>query len=271
MCIVLNGQRSVIEQARRQLEDLVPVWAVLDYTHTPKIQRELLLVKVSLLGPEYLEAQLVGGPTHDPRTTAQQAHEQALATHRHVAETNAAASPSEPPHRVTTPKAEMPSVVEQSLAEGQAGTDPSNPEGIQSQTEPPPPPAQYSNVPHPHLAQVQHAAAATTHAPQPSTAAPLTPSQVLQLRAQHLHAISVLSAQFGGRLVDVSENTAIVELAAKTQRVDAFLRLLSPYGVLEAARSGMMTLPRTPLKPLEDEEDLSAEEGGIDMSMLPPG
>lgn len=270
MCIVLNGQRSVIEQARRQLEDLVPVWAVLDYTHTPKIQRELLLVKVSLLGPEYLEAQLVGGPTHDPRTTAQHAHEQALVTHRHVAETNAASVPSEPPHRSTASKAEMPSVVEQSLAEGQAGTDPSNPEGLQNTVQPPPT-AQYANVPHPDLAQVQHAAAATAHAPQPSTAAPLTPSQVLQLRAQHLHAISVLSAQFGGRLVDVSENTAIVELAAKTQRVDAFLRLLSPYGVLEAARSGMMTLPRTPLKPLEDEEDLSAEEGGVDMSMLPPG
>jgi acetolactate synthase-1/3 small subunit len=55
MCIVLRGQDGVVEQARRQLEDLVPVWAVLDYTQTRVIERELMLVKVSILGPEYFE------------------------------------------------------------------------------------------------------------------------------------------------------------------------------------------------------------------------
>lgn len=55
MTIVLSGQDGVVEQARRQLEDLVPVWAVLDYTAAPLVQRELLLAKVSLLGPEYFE------------------------------------------------------------------------------------------------------------------------------------------------------------------------------------------------------------------------
>merc|ERR1712014_100694 len=34
MTIVLQGQDGVVEQARRQLEDLVPVWAVLDYQRT---------------------------------------------------------------------------------------------------------------------------------------------------------------------------------------------------------------------------------------------
>lgn len=55
MTIVLSGQDGVVEQARRQLEDLVPVWAVLDYTTTPLVQRELLLAKISILGPEYFE------------------------------------------------------------------------------------------------------------------------------------------------------------------------------------------------------------------------
>src|SRR5260221_6778356 len=61
MTIVLNGQDGVVEQARRQLEDLVsesmlpivfmpsfsfsclkvPVWAVLNYTDTRLIEREL--------------------------------------------------------------------------------------------------------------------------------------------------------------------------------------------------------------------------------------
>lgn len=46
MTIVLNGQTPTIQQARKQLEDLVPVYAVLDYTYTKSIERELLLVKV---------------------------------------------------------------------------------------------------------------------------------------------------------------------------------------------------------------------------------
>lgn len=55
MTIVLTGQDPVVEQARRQIEELVPVYAVLDYTNTQIIQRELLLARVSLLGPEYFQ------------------------------------------------------------------------------------------------------------------------------------------------------------------------------------------------------------------------
>ena len=43
------------------------MWAVLDYTNTNCIERELLLAKVSILGPEYVEDQYLGGPTHEPR------------------------------------------------------------------------------------------------------------------------------------------------------------------------------------------------------------
>ena len=48
--VVLNGDKSSVEQARKQVEDLVPVWAVLDYTHERVLERELLLVKVSTNG-----------------------------------------------------------------------------------------------------------------------------------------------------------------------------------------------------------------------------
>ena len=51
MCITLRGQGGTIEQVRRQLEDLVPVWAVVDYSNTEVVERETLLVKVSTLGP----------------------------------------------------------------------------------------------------------------------------------------------------------------------------------------------------------------------------
>lgn len=55
MTIVLRGLDGVVEQARRQLDDLVPVWAVLDYTDAALVERELLLAKVSILGPEVFE------------------------------------------------------------------------------------------------------------------------------------------------------------------------------------------------------------------------
>lgn len=51
MCITLRGHDGTIEQVRRQLEDLVPVWAVVDYTNVEIIERETMLVKISTLGP----------------------------------------------------------------------------------------------------------------------------------------------------------------------------------------------------------------------------
>ncbi|WFD36697.1 acetolactate synthase [Malassezia cuniculi] len=51
MCVTLRGQDGTIEQVRRQLEDLVPVWAVVDYCNMDVIERETMLVKISTLGP----------------------------------------------------------------------------------------------------------------------------------------------------------------------------------------------------------------------------
>lgn len=145
----------------------VPVWAVLDYTETRVISRELLLVKVSILGSEYLDEQLAGGPSHEPR-------------------------------RAGDTKLER----ETTLAHN------------------------FENSAHPQQLE---------EAQQPQ---PLTPSAALRLKHQHLHSISILANQFGAKIVDVSEHSVIVELTAKTSRVEAFLKLVKPFGVLEAARTG---------------------------------
>jgi acetolactate synthase small subunit len=188
MCIVLSGQDGVVEQARRQLEDLVsflpllisalsfgfifgyhqvPVWAVLDYTNTRCINRELALVKLSVLGPEYLEDQLQGGPTHKARTFERET------TLVHNFESSASPHP-----------------------------DPHTPEAV---------------------------------APSPNV---LTPSDLLRRKSEYLSAIRTLADQFGARIVDVSENSVIVEMSGKTTRVNAFLSLVKPFGILESARTG---------------------------------
>ena len=152
---------------------------MLDYTDTRCISRELLLVKVSILGPEYLEDQLVGGPSHDPR------------------------------HGQVTPEEHEPSKLEREVV-------------LAHNFE--------------HSGQTNHSASSSTLPA--GSPPPLTPSEALRLKNQHLQSISVLSSQFGAKIVDVSENSVIVEMSAKTSRVEAFLSLLKPFGILESARSG---------------------------------
>lgn len=173
MTIVLQGQDGVVEQARRQLEDLVPVWAVLDYTAAPLVQRELLLAKVSILGPEYFE--------------------ELLAHHREMTGVEA--------------------------AQGQEGVgvagEPGTMEGGSEEVDAP------LELP-----------GADFH---PGN---LAPSEALRLKHQHLETITHLTHQFGGKVLDISTNNCIVELSAKPVRIDSFMKLIAPFGILESARTG---------------------------------
>lgn len=59
--------------------------------------------------------------------------------------------------------------------------------------------------------------------------------------------------------------------SAKPSRIDSFLKLVAPFGILESARTGLMALPRSPLKgPHEEQLTLDADEI-VDASQLPPG
>jgi acetolactate synthase-1/3 small subunit len=125
---------------------------------------------------------------------------------------------------------------------------------------------------------------------------PISPSEALIAKNLHLSAIKTLADQFGGKIVDVSDNDVMVELTGKSTRVDAFLKLLRPFGVLEAARSGelgvpvlhlsvpfflttpvictgTMVMPRTPISrsTYDEEEDVVVEVQEMDASLLPPG
>ena len=143
MTIVLSGQDGVVEQARRQLEDLVPVWAVLDYTGSPLVQRELLLAKISIQGPEYFE--------------------ELMLQHKEMSAAD-----------VTK--------LEELTMKGAEGED----EDASSQEE-----EEKKNAYHP---------------------AKLPPSQALRHKYEHLDAITHLTHQFGGKVLDISTNNCIVEM-----------------------------------------------------------
>lgn len=198
MTIVLTGQDGVVEQARRQLEDLVPVWAVLDYTSAALVQRELLLAKINTLGPEYF---------------------QDLWAH----------------HREMTAEAET--------------------EGAGS----------------------KEGGGASEHAPTLSETSEdfhpssLAPSEALRLKHEHLKSITYFAHQFGGKVLDISNNSCIVEISAKPSRIDSFLKLIAPFGILESARTGLMAMPRSPLYGPKDEAGVKDADDVVDASQLPPG
>ena len=180
MTIVLQGQDGVVEQARRQLEDLVPVWAVLDYTNAPLVQRELLLAKISILGPEYFE--------------------ELLAHHREMTDSEAA------------------SYKGMALDTQDLGDESAQIDELRAREE---------------AARRAHEALQRDFHP-----SRLAASQALRHKHEHLEAITHLAHEFGGKVLDISNNNCIVELSAKPTRIDAFLKLIQPFGILESARTG---------------------------------
>ncbi|KAJ2456329.1 acetolactate synthase, regulatory subunit [Coemansia sp. RSA 2336] len=159
MTLVLKGPAIVMEQAKKQLEDLVPIWAVLDYSQTRIIERESLLVKVSILGPE---------------------------------------------------------------ADSKADAD-----------------ADFLDA------------------------------------QERLRALRQLSELFKGQVLDVGPSTAVVSLNAKSDRIDAFLKLVRPFGILEAVRSGIMAMPRAGSGTMFESEQAAPQASvshadGPDLSNLPP-
>lgn len=58
--------------------------------------------------------------------------------------------------------------------------------------------------------------------------------------------------------------------SAKSPRIDAFMNLITPFGILESARTGLMALPRSPLMDAREEIQRDADDV-VDASTLPPG
>jgi len=149
-----------------------------------------LLCKVSILGPEYAEQQMSGGPTH-------------------AAEAGSPVAPfvTADGQKHQTDLAEVKLERERVLAQNFEKAGSSLPGNLSS----------YASAGHHN---------------------PLSASEALIAKNLHLRSVKTLAEQFGGRVVDVAENSVIIELTAKSTRVDAFLSLMRPFGVLEAVRSG---------------------------------
>jgi len=76
----------------------------------------------------------------------------------------------------------------------------------------------------------------------------------------------------GSVTASTETNCSTINRSAKPERIDSFLKLISPFGILESARTGLMALPRSPLYgPHEESTEVKEADDIVDASQLPPG
>jgi acetolactate synthase-1/3 small subunit len=56
--------------------------------------------------------------------------------------------------------------------------------------------------------------------------------------------ITLLVEMFRGRVVDIGLDTLMVEISGQERKIEAFIELMRPYGILELARTGRIALVR---------------------------
>lgn len=56
--------------------------------------------------------------------------------------------------------------------------------------------------------------------------------------------VSYLVEMFRGRVVDISADSLMIEISGREEKIDAFIDLMRPYGIVELARTGRIALVR---------------------------
>lgn len=56
--------------------------------------------------------------------------------------------------------------------------------------------------------------------------------------------IALLVEMFRGRVVDISQDTIMLEISGQESKIDAFIELMRPYRIIELARTGRIALVR---------------------------
>ena len=64
-----------------------------------------------------------------------------------------------------------------------------------------------------------------------------------------------LTESFRGRVVDIQHQNVMIEISGTEGKVEAFIELMRPYGILELARTGRIALVRGEMKSSPGEED----------------
>jgi acetolactate synthase-1/3 small subunit len=66
----------------------------------------------------------------------------------------------------------------------------------------------------------------------------------VQATPQQRMEITLLVEMFRARVVDVSAGDLMIEISGQERKIEAFIELMRPYGILELARTGRIALVR---------------------------
>ena len=90
-----------------------------------------------------------------------------------------------------------------------------------------------------------------------------------------------LANLFRAKVVDVSPDMLMIEMSGTEEKIEAFIDLVRPYGVVELARTGVIAMPRgrsqgrgrVPLvkSSTPNVDGLADDDMGVDEADLPPG
>jgi acetolactate synthase-1/3 small subunit len=75
--------------------------------------------------------------------------------------------------------------------------------------------------------------------------------------------IRELTDIFRGRIVDVSREHVMIEISGKENKVEAFVELMRPFGIIEMVRTGRVAMLREgtlSVNNVDDREELKATE-----------
>jgi acetolactate synthase-1/3 small subunit len=69
---------------------------------------------------------------------------------------------------------------------------------------------------------------------------------LIKVRAEHgkRSEIRELADVFRGRIVDVADGEVVVEISGQEKKVEAFIDLMRPFGIVELARTGRIAMVR---------------------------
>jgi acetolactate synthase-1/3 small subunit len=67
--------------------------------------------------------------------------------------------------------------------------------------------------------------------------------KVTALASQRVE-ITYLVEMFRGRVVDISSDSLMIEISGNERKIEAFIELMRPYGIVELARTGRIALVR---------------------------
>lgn len=95
---------------------------------------------------------------------------------------------------------------------------------------------------------------------------------------EHRSAVIELADLFRARVVDVAPDALMIELSGTEDKLEAFIELVRPHGIIELARTGVIAMPRgqhvtghTSARRRPAATDDSGDDDAIDPRSLPPG